>query len=156
MCGGFFLLGANSKEDKRKKLPILDRVEANGKTEGAQKEVPMQPEVPGKLASLYVRENQDVVQGTVLAELDNEVQKQQLNLAKAQLDVADVQFQQAEADLRRAEKIFRGHASNESAFEDKLYKKLTAEARCKEARVQVHLAEARLAQTQVVAKGNGR
>src|SRR5262245_290864 len=84
LCGGLLLFGASkSKDDPRAKMSVLERIEANGKTEGAQKEVAMRPEIPGKLAVLYVRENQDVSQGTLLAELDNETQKQQLNLAKA-------------------------------------------------------------------------
>src|SRR5262249_43275335 len=157
LWGGLLVFGGNgAKEHKRHKGSSVERVEANGKTEGAQREVPMRPEIPGKLTILHVRESQDVAAGTVLAELDNEIQKQQLNLAKTQLDVAEVVLQQAELELKRESRIFKGHASAEASYEDKLFKKLTAEARCKEARAQVLLSQAHLAQTQLTARSNGR
>jgi multidrug resistance efflux pump len=65
-----------------------DRVTANGVVEGAGPEVALRAEVVGTLAAIHARENQEVKQGAILAELRNEVQQQQVALAKAEWAIA--------------------------------------------------------------------
>lgn len=67
---------------------LPDDVAANGVVEGARPEAALRPEVAGILAALYVRENQDVKRGDVLAELHNVTQRGQVELARAEVALA--------------------------------------------------------------------
>ncbi len=63
-------------------------VAANGITEGARREVPVRPEVQGTIAALNVRDDQEVAEGALLVELENEEQKAQVDKAEADLSIA--------------------------------------------------------------------
>jgi HlyD family secretion protein len=65
-----------------------DHVAANGVTEGAQPEIAIRPEIVGTIAAIHFRENQDVTQGSLLIELHNETQKQQVAVAQAEVAIA--------------------------------------------------------------------
>jgi multidrug resistance efflux pump len=86
--GSGLLLKGDSSQPPVAPVGASDCVTANGVVEGARPEVALRAEVVGALAAIYARENQDVKQGAILAELRNETQKQQMALAKAQLAVA--------------------------------------------------------------------
>jgi multidrug resistance efflux pump len=69
------------------------RTAANGMVEGARPEVAIRPEVVGLLAVIHVREGEDVAAGTPLAELHNQSQRHQVDLAKAEVDLAKAQLE---------------------------------------------------------------
>ncbi len=78
----------------------IDLISANGTVEGARPEVALRPEVAGILTAVPVRENAEVSQGQVLAELSNEAQKAQVALARAELTVTRQQLKKLEAGER--------------------------------------------------------
>ena len=65
-----------------------DRVTADGVVEGARPESSLRPDVAGTLATIYVKESQQVKKGELLAELRNETQVLQVTLATAELSIA--------------------------------------------------------------------
>jgi multidrug resistance efflux pump len=100
---------AARSDNSRPRPPVYspDQVAANGVVEGARPEAALRPETPGVLAVLHYRENADVARGTVLAELSNEPQVQQVALAAAEVDVA-----RAELDrLRNGERAEKRKAA---------------------------------------------
>jgi multidrug resistance efflux pump len=75
-------------------------VAANGTVEGARPEVALRPEVAGSLKVINARENDTVKQGQVVAELSNETQKAQVELARGELGVARQQLKRLQAGER--------------------------------------------------------
>jgi multidrug resistance efflux pump len=65
-----------------------DQIEANGVVEGARPEAALRTEGAGILATIQVRENQDVARGALLAELSNEAQKAAVAVATADLAIS--------------------------------------------------------------------
>ena len=65
-----------------------DRVTADGVVEGFRPESSLRPVVAGTLATINVKENQEVKKGDLLAELRNETQVLQVTLATAELSIA--------------------------------------------------------------------
>jgi multidrug resistance efflux pump len=86
-----------------------DQVSANGTVEGARPEVSLRPEVAGILTAVKVRENDAVEKGQVLAELSNEAQKAQVELARGELAVAREHLNKLKAG-ERAQVIARARA----------------------------------------------
>jgi multidrug resistance efflux pump len=66
----------------------VEVVAANGTVEGKHPEIALRPQVPGILTAINARENATVTRGQVLAELSNESQKAQVELAKAEVTCA--------------------------------------------------------------------
>jgi multidrug resistance efflux pump len=137
-------LDAAPTPPERKVVPFKpDRVAADGVVEGARPEVAIRPEVAGVLVSVHVREDQDVTRGSLLAELDNEIQKQRVALAKAELARARAQldrlrngeraekrkaaaaiaqakkaiFQQAKSDWERSRLLAESRSASREEFE---------------------------------------
>jgi multidrug resistance efflux pump len=96
-----------------------ERVAADGVVEGARPEVAIRPDVPGMLAAVHVREGQDVPRDTLLAELENQVQKQQVGLAVAERSRARAQLERVRngerAERRRA--VAAGAQAKEVIFQ---------------------------------------
>ncbi|MCC6420144.1 MAG: efflux RND transporter periplasmic adaptor subunit [Gemmataceae bacterium] len=90
-------------------------VAANGIVEGARPEVALRPEVPGRIAAIHARENQDVRRGDVLVELDSDTHRHEVALAAAELALARADL----AKLRNGERKERLDAAGalESAKE---------------------------------------
>jgi multidrug resistance efflux pump len=70
-----------------------DQVAADGVVEGARPEVPLRLEVAGTLATIPARENQEVSRGTLLAELHNASQANQVALSAAEVVIAKAQLE---------------------------------------------------------------
>lgn len=153
----------------RKAAPFTpDRVAADGVVEGARPEAAIRPEVAGILTSVHVRENQDVVRGTLLAELDNGIQKHRVALAKAELARARAQldrlrngeraerrraaaavaqakkagFQQAKADWERSRQLAETRSASREEFERSFFTMQRAQADWDEAVAEQALTEA--------------
>ena len=76
------------------RLPTHARwVAGNATIESAGREVGVSPAEPGKLDALHVRIGDRVVTGTVLAQLDHDVQEAELEQAQAVLDEARAQLE---------------------------------------------------------------
>ncbi|RKY69735.1 MAG: efflux RND transporter periplasmic adaptor subunit [Candidatus Latescibacterota bacterium] len=69
------------------------------------KEVNIVPDVPGKVARIYVKEGDRVEQGQVLAELDTRTARLQLEQAEAGLAVAQANFNSASKDWERMQDL---------------------------------------------------
>jgi len=68
----------------------------------ARREATVSSETTGKVAEILIEEGMRVEEGQVVARLDAETQKAQVELAEAQLEAARVTLKEAEAQLRAA------------------------------------------------------
>jgi multidrug resistance efflux pump len=187
---------------------VLDQVAANGIVEGTQPEMALRPEVAGTLATVCVRENQDVAKGQVLVELHNESQKQQVALAQAEVAVARAQlerlkngeraerrkaaaavedakralYREAESDWKRSQVLAENRSGSQEQYERDHFRVIRAQAELSQAQseralvdakarpdevaiaqgqvaaaeARLHLAEAELAKTRLLAPVAGR
>jgi multidrug resistance efflux pump len=185
-----------------------DQVAADGVVEGARPEVAIRPDVAGTLATIPVRENQDVSAGTLLAELENATPKQQVAVARAELTRARAQLdrlrngeraerrkavaaieearkailEQAKADWERSRKLAANRSASREEYDRSYFTMVRAgadldeaiaeralieaparldeiaidEANVAAAEARLHLAEAALAKTRLLAPSPGR
>jgi multidrug resistance efflux pump len=145
-----------------------DRVAADGMVEGARPEVEIRPDVTGILATIAVRDNQDVTAGALLAELENATQKQrvavnqaELMRARAQLErlrngeraerrraaaaieeARKVVLQQARTELERSRKLVENRSASREEYERSWFTMLRASAEYDEAVAERALIEA--------------
>jgi multidrug resistance efflux pump len=145
-----------------------DRVAADGVVEGAKPEAAIRPDVSGILAAVHVRENQDVTRGTLLAELENEVQKQKVALAVAELSRArsqlvrlrngerperrkaaaaieearEVVLQQTRSEWERSRKLAENRSASREEFDRSYFTMLRARAERDEAAAERALVDA--------------
>ena len=157
------------------------QVAADGTVEGAKPEVALRPELPGILKTINVRENQDVTQGSLLAELHNETQTESVALAAAELSVAKAQlerlrngeraerrkalaaveqarhvvYQQAKADWERTHKLVAIRSSSAEQGDRDYFSMQKAQAEWDEAAAERALVEAP-ARTDELAAAQGR
>lgn len=68
------------------KGPTTRAVEGNGIVEPVAPEMRLTTDVPGRIAAIFVHEGEEVQKGTVLAEIDNAIQRAQV--ARAEADIA--------------------------------------------------------------------
>ncbi|MBV8266268.1 MAG: HlyD family secretion protein [Planctomycetaceae bacterium] len=158
-----------------------DHLAANGIVEGARPEVALRPEVSGILEAISIRETQDVTRGTLLAELRNEIQKQEVDLAAAEVKIAQAQlkrlrngerpekrramaaveqakrvvYQQAKADWERTSKLVESQSSSREQGDRDYFAMLRAQAEWDEAAAERALVEAP-ARADEVAAAEGR
>jgi HlyD family secretion protein len=145
-----------------------DRIAADGVVEGAHPEVALRPEVTGTIAAIPFRENQDVSRGTLLVELGNETQKQQLALAEADVQTAEAQlerlrngerperrravaatasarqavYDQARSDWEHSQQLAGNHAASREQWDRDYYRMLRARSEAEEAEAERVLVEA--------------
>jgi multidrug resistance efflux pump len=158
-----------------------EQIAANGVVEGARPEAALRLEVTGVIAAIHVREDQEVTRGTLLVELANATQKQQVALAQAELAVARadlerlrngerlekrqavaaaeqarrVVFQQADADWKRSQRLAGTNASSKEQFDNDHFKALRAKAELAGAAAETALVEAP-ARKEDIAAAEGR
>jgi multidrug resistance efflux pump len=102
--GHMALRGATEPRDAGGLKPPVytpDCIAANGVIEGARPEVALRPEVPGTIAAIYFRENEEVHAGAVLVELRNDTQKHQVALAQAELQIARAELERLQNGERQ-------------------------------------------------------
>jgi multidrug resistance efflux pump len=95
--------GRSSPQEHKLPKSSLGNAAANGIVEGTRPEAALRPEIAGTIAVIHVRENQDVSKGTLLVELRNETQQQQVALAEADVAIAKAQLDRL-CNGERAEK----------------------------------------------------
>ena len=76
------------------------RIEGNGVVEPVSPETRLTTDVPGRIAAIYVKEGDDVPQGTLLAELDNSVQRAQIARAEAEIVASGAELQRVAHGMR--------------------------------------------------------
>jgi multidrug resistance efflux pump len=169
--GRFVLRNDASAEDQMRQKALAytpEQVAANGVIEGAHPEVALRPEVPGTVTVVHFRENQEVSKGDVLAELHNNSQKLQVQLAAAEVDLAQAQlerlkngerpekrkalaaieeaklaiYRHAKADSDRAEKLANKQGLSQEARDAAYYKMKQAQADLNQAAAERALVEA--------------
>ncbi len=96
-------VGQTSPEPNLSPTYRPDAIAANGVVEGVTSEVALRPEIAGTIRAIYVQVNERVTKGQLLLELENEVQTQQVALAKAEWCLAQAQLDRLRAG-ERAEK----------------------------------------------------
>jgi multidrug resistance efflux pump len=157
--------------------PALPQVAANGVVEGARPEISMRTEVVGCIASVYVRENQDVKKGDLLVELENGFQREQVAKAKAEVDIAKAEldrlrngeraekrqalraienskkviFEQAESELTRSKRLGQKSAASAEAIEAAQFKVQQTKADWEQAAAERALVEAPAREDEVAA-----
>ncbi len=100
--------------------------------------------------------NQEVPAGALLFELANDSPQAQVALAEAELAAAQAQLQHAGADYQRHQNLVQQNAVSKADYENHLYRRLTNQARVREAEARLQLAQAELAKTRVRAPVAGR
>jgi HlyD family secretion protein len=157
------------------------QIAANGVVEGAHAEAALRLEIPGAIAAIHVREDQEVQRGALLLELANDSQKHQVALARAELATARAELerlrngerterrqaaaavedarrallQQAENDYKRSQRLIHTHAASGEQIDNDRFKVLRAKAELAEAAAQHALAEAP-ARSEDIAAAEGR
>jgi len=107
----------------------------------ANESVVLRPEVAGRIKTILFREGAPVKRGAVLVELDDAVQRAELQQARAGLDLAQANFQ-------RTEELFARRFVSSSARDE-------AASRLQAARAAVALADARLRRMTLTAPFDG-
>lgn len=121
-------------------MTIVDDVQAVGSLK-ARQGVMVRPEVSGRIARLGFVDGQAVRQGQLLVQLDDTLQRAQLEQAKAQASIA-------RTNLQRSRELLAQNFVSQSAVDQNAAALQVAEA-------QVALAEAQLARMRVLAPFNG-
>ncbi|MDD8032079.1 MAG: efflux RND transporter periplasmic adaptor subunit [Acidobacteriota bacterium] len=81
------------------------------------KQVGVVPNISGKVTRIYVQEGDQVRQGQLLAELDTEALRLQLEQAKAAVSVAQANYQDAKRNKERMDKLLKENAISEQQHE---------------------------------------
>ncbi len=121
-------------------MTIVDDVQAVGSLK-ARQGVMVRPEVSGRIARLGFVDGQAVRQGQLLVQLDDTLQRAQLEQARAQASIA-------RTNLQRSRELLAQNFISQSAVDQNAAALQVAEA-------QVALAEAQLARMRVLAPFNG-
>jgi multidrug resistance efflux pump len=158
-----------------------EHVAANGVVEGARPETALRPEVVGTITAIPFRENHSVTKGTLLAELQNEMQKQQVALAEAEVNIAKATLDrlihgeraerrkalaalekskqalcdQAKGDHERNRGLLSSRAISQEKYDADYFRMLQTQADFESARAERQLAEAE-AQTDEVKAAQAR
>lgn len=121
-------------------MTIVDDVQAVGSLKSRQS-VMVRPEISGRIARLGFADGQAVREGQLLVQLDDTLQRAQLEQAKAQASIA-------RTNLQRSRELLAQNFISQSAVDQNGAALQVAEA-------QVALAEAQLARMRVLAPFNG-
>jgi RND family efflux transporter MFP subunit len=144
------LVGRGGAEPKARPAPVRhEGVAGLGYVEGARPEVPQRPEVSGVVARLLVRRGEQVRTDQLLAELGNESQRAQVDLAQAELERAEVDVKQAAAERESAQRAGAGTGIRKQDFDRAHFSHQSALKRLKEAQARLRSARAELAKTQL-------
>jgi multidrug resistance efflux pump len=145
-----------------------NQVAANGVVEGARPEISVRPEVAGTIIAIPFRENQSVSKGALLAELQNDTQKEQVALAAAEVSIAKATLDrlihgeraerrkalaavekskqalhdQAKSEFERDKPLLASRAVSQEKYDADYYRLLQTQAELESARSERQLADA--------------
>lgn len=118
---------------------ISERLLFTGTLEPWQR-INITPDIGGKITKIYVKEGDRVRQGDLLAELDTQSIRLQLQQAEAALSVAQANFNDAKKNFERMEKLKQENAVSEQQYEKIRLAYEAAEAQLRQAKATVDLA----------------
>ena len=108
------------------------------------RQVNVVPDVPGKVARIYVEEGDRVRKGQVLAELDTRMAKLQLEQAEAGLAVAEANFKSASRDWERMQELRERGTISSQQYEKAQMAYEMAKAQLQQARAALNMAKHQL------------
>jgi hydrophobe/amphiphile efflux-1 (HAE1) family protein/RND family efflux transporter MFP subunit len=103
------------------------------------KEVNVVPSISGKVTKIYVQEGDKVKKDQLLAELDTEEARLQLEQAKAGLEVAEANYVDAKRNKKRMDKLLKENAISEQQHEKVRLAFEGAQAQLKQAKEALNL-----------------
>ena len=113
------------------------------------------PDLPGKVAKIYVKEGDRVRQGQLLAELDTRTAKLQLEQAEAGLAVAQANFHSASRDWERMQNLHKKGTLSPQQYEKAQLAYEAAKAQLQQAKAALNLAKHQLEVSIMKAPFNG-
>ena len=119
------------------------------------KEVNIVPDLPGKVARIYVEVGDRVEQGQILAELDTRTAKLQLEQAEAGLAVAQANFHSASRDWERMQNLHKKGTLSPQQYEKAQLAYEAAKAQLQQAKAALNLAKHQLEVSIMKAPFNG-
>ena len=108
------------------------------------RQVNVVPDVPGKVARIYVEEGDRVRKGQVLAELDTRMAKLQLEQAEAGLAVAEANFESASKDWERMQELHEKGTVSPQQYEKAQMAYEMAKAQLQQAKAALDMAKHQL------------
>ena len=163
-----FLLPACSPAESRKSDDVIlparvekveyktlsDRLVFAG-TVASRYETAMAFRVGGKMVSRRIEVGSVVQPGMVLAELDGEDMRLSIQAARAKLAAAEATYAQTAADLQRYKELRNGQSFAKATYDQRLAAAQSDEARLKQARSELQIAERQFDYTVMRADGMG-
>lgn len=116
--------------------------------------IPISAKVPGYIAVLNVKDNQQVKKGDVLAEIDPRDYELRLDVAKAAFAAAQVAANNAAINAKRRLSVGR-IAASQKEVDDALAAEASTKAAMDSAGTEVAIAEKNLADTKIIAPSDG-
>jgi RND family efflux transporter MFP subunit len=113
------------------------------------------PDISGKIARIYVKEGDRVSQGQLLAELDTQSLRLQLQQAEAALAAARANFEDARKNKERMDRLFEEKAVSEQQYEKIKLAYEAAQAQLEQAQAAVNLLRHNLQVSQMKAPFSG-
>ncbi len=119
---------------------IAEKLFYTGTIEAWQK-INVTPDIGGKIERIAVNEGDRVVKGQVLAELDTQAIRLQLDQAEAALAVAQANFNNARTNWERMERLYKEKAVSEQQYEQVKLAYDSGKAQLSQAEAAVNLAK---------------
>ncbi|MFN4309367.1 MAG: efflux RND transporter periplasmic adaptor subunit [Ferrovibrio sp.] len=111
--------------------------------------------IGGKLVARYVEIGSEVKKGALLARLDPDDTRLQIQNARAQLSAAQANFNQAQTELNRYRKLFDSKVISQAELDRRQNTYNTAEAQLDSARSQLRVAQNQMDYTELHADADG-
>ncbi len=134
--------------------PLADEVRAIGSVQ-AHQEVDISPEISGKVKAMHVCVGDQVKQGDLLVEIDDEARQIALRQKKALLKKAEATRKKSLKDAQKGGSLFKQGVISDSESDDIELGKQIADADLDLARADVMKAEKELRDTKIVAPFDG-
>ena len=134
-----FLAAAPVKAVRATRDTISERLKYTGTVE-ARKSITINPDVGGKIARIHVQEGDRVSRGQILAELETEALRLQLNQAEAGTAVAEAGFNDALKNKERMDRLLKENAVSDQQHEKVHLAYEAAEAQRRQAQAALSLA----------------
>ena len=152
--------GGEEETNADNKYAIVREVQAARKYDTVGEFVPVEEisistKVGGTVVKMHVDVGDVIRDGSMIAEIDKEDYKLQVDNAKAQQEVASASLENAKSEYNRKKQLFEEEAIPESTFELVKTQLELAEARHKSAEVAVRMADKALRDTEVKAAIKG-
>ncbi len=118
--------------------------------------IPISPKVPGQIQSVEAEDNQHVLKGAPLVQIDPRDYQVKLDQSRAELAAARAEARRAAADAERAKQLFDRDDISRQAYEKALSDSEVLKARALLAEKKVSAAELDLSYTRITAPESGK